>query len=37
MSRERLHDWWLRLKAVLKRRQLDRDLAELEFPSADVS
>jgi predicted permease len=32
MLRERLHDLWLRLKAVLKRRQLDRDLAEeLEF------
>jgi len=29
---ERLHDFWLRLKAVVKRRQLDRDLAEeLEF------
>jgi putative ABC transport system permease protein len=32
MIRERLHDLWLRLKAVVKRRQLDRDLAEeLEF------
>ncbi len=32
MFRERLHDLWLRLKAVVKRRQLDRDLAEeLEF------
>ena len=25
---ERLHSWWLRFEAVLKRRQLDRDLAE---------
>src|SRR5512146_493646 len=32
MFRERLHDLLLRLKAVIKRRQLDRDLAEeLEF------
>ena len=32
MFRERLHDLWLRLKALVKRRQLDRDLAEeLEF------
>jgi putative ABC transport system permease protein len=32
MVREHLHKVWLRLKAVVKRRQLDRDLAEeLEF------
>jgi predicted permease len=32
MVREHLHNLWLRLKAVVKRRQLDRDLAEeLEF------
>ena len=32
MFRERLHDLWLRLKALVKRRQFDRDLAEeLEF------
>ncbi len=32
MIRERLHNLWLRLKALLKRRQLDEDLAEeLEF------
>jgi putative ABC transport system permease protein len=32
MFRERLHDLWVRLKAIFMRRQLDRDLAEeLEF------
>jgi predicted permease len=32
MFTERMHDLWLRVKALLKRRQLDRDLAdELEF------
>src|SRR5215510_16048886 len=32
MVRERLHDLWLRVKAVFKRRQLDRNLdEELEF------
>ena len=32
MIRERLHNLWLRVKALLKRRQLDEDLAEeLEF------
>ena len=32
MIRERFHNLWLRLKALLKRRRLDRDLAdELEF------
>jgi putative ABC transport system permease protein len=32
MYRERLHDLWLRLKALVRRRELDRDLAEeLEF------
>jgi len=32
MVREHLHNLWLRLKALLKRRQLDKDLAdELEF------
>ena len=32
MLRERLHDLWLRLKAVFKRRQLHRDLEEeLDF------
>lgn len=32
MGREFLHDVWLRIKAVLKRQQLDRDLVEeLEF------